>query len=51
MTQAIRYLRDNGLLRSDQEEHFWASLWAPARHYPVAPIFGTTAKSALRRYT
>jgi hypothetical protein len=23
-TQAIRYLRDNGLLRSDQEEHVWA---------------------------
>jgi hypothetical protein len=23
-TQAIRYLRDNGLLRTDQEEHVWA---------------------------
>ena len=22
-TQAIRYLRDNGLLRTDQEEHGW----------------------------
>jgi hypothetical protein len=23
-TQAMRYLRDNGLLRTDQEEHVWA---------------------------
>jgi predicted phage terminase large subunit-like protein len=23
-TQAIKYIRDNGLLRTDQEEHVWA---------------------------
>jgi phage terminase large subunit-like protein len=31
-TQAIRYLRDNGLLRNDQEEHFWAM--DAVRHKP-----------------
>ena len=29
-TQAIKYIRDNGLLRTDQEEHVWAMDGVPA---------------------
>jgi hypothetical protein len=37
-TQAIRYLRDNGLLRADQEEHGWAM--DGVRHKPrLKPLY------------
>jgi hypothetical protein len=37
-TQAIRYLRDNGLLRTDQEEHVWAM--DGVRHKPrLKPLY------------
>jgi hypothetical protein len=37
-TQAIRYLRDNGLLRTDQEEYVWAM--DGMRHKPrLKPLY------------
>jgi hypothetical protein len=47
-TQAIRYLRDNGLLRTDQEEHHWAGRpEAQATTEATLSVLGRAAPSRL----